>query len=66
MTEPPRRDIDPCWFHRFGGGEPCKMPGKWQWRDPPDTPARAVLLAMRWCDEHRHPTDSHVTQEISQ
>lgn len=50
-----------CWFHRFGGGEPCGKTGRWWWPDPPnDAPGRAVLRAMRWCDEHRHDTDVRV------
>ena len=46
-----------CWFHRFGCGEQCPNLGTWWWPNPPDTPGRGVLLAMRWCDEHKHNSD---------
>ncbi len=50
-------NLEPCWFHRFGGGEPCDRPGRWRWPDPPHVSGRQVLIAMRWCDEHKHSTD---------
>lgn len=50
-------ELEPCWYHRFGGGEPCPQPGTWLWPDPPQVPGRGVLLAMRWCSEHKHETD---------
>ena len=53
MKEP----VAPCWYHRFGAGTPCPREGRYYWREVPEVPGRAVLLAMRWCDEHRHPSD---------
>ena len=46
-----------CWFHMFGGVDPCSRQGRWRWPNPPEIPGRQTLLAMRWCEEHRHATD---------
>lgn len=35
---------EPCWYKRF---DPRERGGV----------GRALLAAMRWCDEHRHATD---------
>jgi len=52
LTAPDDDIFRGCWWHRFGGGEPCPRPGRW---GNPD--GLAVVRHMRWCDEHRHATD---------
>lgn len=57
--------LTPCWYHRFGGETPpCPEVGTWYWSNPPSgTPGRSIVMAMRWCDHHRHATDVRVPED---
>lgn len=64
MTAPTAPEPRPtCWFHKFGGGEPCGNPGVYGWRDvPDDTLGVTVVRQMRWCEVHRHDTDVRISE----
>ena len=66
MVEADAGIMNLCWYHLFGGGEPCGRPGEWRWLDPPEMTCRGIVLAMRWCDEHRHDTDVSVAKAEAQ
>ena len=46
-----------CWFNRFHPTLPqCENQGRWRYGG--DRVANSFLLESRWCDEHKHDTDT--------
>lgn len=50
--------VKTCWYHKFGGGEPCNEVGLWYWPNS----QFAVVRAMVWCDKHKHDNDIPIGQ----
>lgn len=56
--------MERCWKDRFLAGElRCPRDGCYGWVNPPPGIGASFCRAARWCEEHRNPQDTLLTDE---